>query len=204
MKYIMMATSSNFGNMASMAAASLLLPVLPMLPVQILLNNLLYDLSEMAIPLDQVDAAELRRPHDWDPNFIRRFMLTLGPVSSLFDFATFGVLLGLFHATPELLRTGWFVESIATQVLVIFVIRTRALPWRSRPHPVLVATSLAVVATAVALPFTPVAPLLGFTPLPPALLAALALVAACYLGCAELAKRWFHHRAAPGAASHRH
>jgi Mg2+-importing ATPase len=203
MKYIMMATSSNFGNMASMAAASLLLPVLPMLPVQILLNNLLYDLSEMAIPLDQVDAAELRRPHDWDPDFIRRFMLTLGPVSSLFDFATFGVLLGVFHATPELLRTGWFVESIATQVLVIFVIRTRGLPWHSRPHPVLVAGSAAVVATAVALPFTPLAPWLGFTPPPPALLATLAGVAACYLGSAELAKRWFHHHAARHAASHK-
>jgi Mg2+-importing ATPase len=199
MKYIMMGTSSNFGNMFSMAGASLILPFLPMLPVQILLNNLLYDASEVPIPLDDVDPEYVRRPHDWDPDFIRRFMLTLGPVSSVFDFATFWLLLTVFHAEAALFRTGWFIESIATQVLVIFVIRTRAAPWHSRPSPWLVATALAAVGIAVLLPFTPLAGLLGFVAPPAELLMAVAALALAYLACAEAAKRWFYrrHRAAP-------
>jgi Mg2+-importing ATPase len=192
MKYIMMATSSNFGNMVSMAAASLFLPFLPMLPAQILLNNLLYDASEVPIPRDRVDAAELARPHDWDPDFIRRFMLTLGPVSSLFDGLTFALLLWVFEAGEALFRTGWFIESMATQVLVIFVIRTRGAPWASRPDPWLAAASVAVVAVAVALPYSPAAGWLGFAAPPPALLAALAAIVTAYLVCAELAKRWFY------------
>ncbi|WBY01660.1 magnesium-translocating P-type ATPase [Ramlibacter tataouinensis] len=208
MKYVMMATSSNFGNMFSMAGASLILPFLPMLPVQILLNNLLYDASEIPIPLDAVDPEEVRRPHDWDPDFIRRFMLTLGPVSSVFDFAMFWVLLSVFHADAVLFRTGWFIESVATQVLVIFVIRTRAAPWRSPPAAGLVATALAVVGLAVLLPFTPVAAPLGFTAPPAQLLLAVAALALAYLACAEAAKRWFYrsrhavprHRRSPGRA----
>src|SRR5437867_8224657 len=145
MKYIMMGTSSNFGNMFSMAGASLFLPFLPMLPTQILLNNVLYDTSEVAIPLDHVDADEVRGPQRWDMNFIRNFMWVLGPVSSLFDFLTFYVLLAVLKADEALFQTGWFIESLATQVLVIFVIRTRRNPLGSRPHPVLVATSLMVV-----------------------------------------------------------
>ncbi len=203
MKYIMMATSSNFGNMASMAAASLFLPFLPMLPAQILLNNLLYDTSEIPIPRDAVDAEDVARPHDWDADFIRRFMLTLGPVSSVFDLLTFGVLLVVFEAGEALFRTGWFIESMATQVLVIFVIRTRGAPWRSRPDMRLAATSLTVVATAVLMPFTPIAPWLGFTPPPVELLAAIAVMVLAYLVCAELAKRWFYASYARGGRERR-
>jgi len=192
MKYIMMATSSNFGNMLSMAGASLFLPFLPMLPTQILLNNFLYDTSELALPLDQVDATYLRRPHDWDAGFIRRFMLLLGPVSSLFDFATFFLLLGVFHAGEALFRTGWFIESIATQVLVIFVIRTRARPWRSRPHPALLASSLAIVAVALVLPFTPLASVLGFVAPPLEVLLLVGGMVVLYLVAAEVAKRGFY------------
>ena len=200
MKYLMMATSSNFGNMLSMAAATVVLPFLPMLPVQILLNNLLYDLSETAIPFDRVDDAELRRPHLWDVREIRRFMLVLGPVSSLFDFLTFAVLLLMLHAGPALFQTGWFIESIATQILVIFVIRTRRSPLRSHPHPLLVATSLAVVAIALALPFTPAAPVLGFVTPPWPYFAVLLALVPVYLALAQVSKqvvyrahaRWAH------------
>ena len=129
MKYIMMGTSSNFGNMFTMAGASLFLPFLPMLPMQILLNNLLYDLSEMPIPTGRGRRRDHRRsPQRWDMRFIRNFMLVLGPVSSVFDFLTFGLLLLVFHAGEALFQTGWFIESLATQVLVIFVIRTRRQP----------------------------------------------------------------------------
>ncbi|MGE5238803.1 MAG: magnesium-translocating P-type ATPase, partial [Chloroflexota bacterium] len=155
MKYIMMGTSSNFGNMFSMAGGSLLLPFLPMLPVQILLNNMLYDFSEIPIPLDNVDEEFLVRPRRWDIDFVRNFMLTIGPVSSIFDFLTFFVMIQIFHAGEELFRTGWFVESMATQVLVIFIIRTHKNPLKSRPNLLLTVCSLAVVAIAVVIPFTP-------------------------------------------------
>jgi Mg2+-importing ATPase len=191
MKYIMMGTSSNFGNMFSMAGAALFLPFLPMLPVQILLNNVLYDLSELAIPFDAVDAAETRRPHVLDMRQIRNFMWTLGPVSSLFDFITFYLLLVVFQADARLFQTGWFVESLCTQVLVIFVIRTRGNPLRSRPHPLLAATSLLVVALAAALPWTPLGGYFGFTPPPPAFYGLLALMVLAYLGLVELIKRSF-------------
>ena len=148
LKYVMMATSSNFGNMASVAAGAALLPFLPMLPIQILLNNLLYDISEFAIPFDITDDEELSRPRPWDIALIRNFMLTVGPVSSLFDLLTFYVMLNLFAANEALFRTGWFVESLATQVLVIFVIRTRRNAFASRPATGLIVTSLAVVALA--------------------------------------------------------
>nr|WP_294863579.1 magnesium-translocating P-type ATPase [uncultured Pseudogulbenkiania sp.] len=204
MKYIMMGTSSNFGNMFSMAGASLALPFLPMLPVQILLNNLLYDTSEIPIPLDDVDAAYLRYPHDWDAGFILRFMLTLGPVSSLFDFLTFYLLLTVFHAQEALFHTGWFIESIATQVLVIFVIRTRAAPWLSRPNPWLAGTALAVVGAAVLLPFTSLADLLGFVAPPAELLLLIAVLTLVYLCGAEAAKRWFYHAGRRHRAHARH
>ena len=194
MKYIMMATSSNFGNMFSMAAATLFLPFLPMLPLQILLNNLLYDVSEITLPLDNVDDEDLVRPKRWDMGFIRNFMLTIGPISSLFDFLTFYLLLRLFNAHEALFRTGWFVESIATQVLVIFVIRTRRNPLRSHPHRWLVATSLTVVLAAMLLPFTPLAPYLGFAPLPPVFFGLLAALLLLYLLMVEGAKQWFYRR----------
>ncbi len=160
MKYVLMGTSSNFGNMFSAAAASAVLPFLPMLPSQILLNNLLYDTGQLSIPTDRVDAEQLRAPAHWDVGFIRRFMLFFGPLSSLFDFLTFAVLLGVFHAGPDLFRTGWFIESMATQVLVIFVIRTRRSPfWKSRP-----ARSLLVASTSGGPPGRPDPLLAGVRP----------------------------------------
>jgi Mg2+-importing ATPase len=194
MKYIMMTTSSNFGNMFSMAAATLFLPFLPMLPMQILLNNLLYDISEIPLPLDNVDEEDLARPRRWDMTFIRNFMLTIGPISSLFDFLTFYLLMTLFNADQALFRTGWFIESIATQVLVIFVIRTRRNPLHSLPNPWLTFTSLGVVTTALVLPFSPVAHYLGFTPLPLSFIALLAVLILAYLIIVEGGKRWFYKR----------
>ncbi|MFM6985916.1 MAG: magnesium-translocating P-type ATPase [Hydrogenophaga sp.] len=202
MKYIMMATSSNFGNMFSMAVATLFLPFLPMLPLQILLNNFLYDLSELPLPADHVDEADLALPRHWDMDFIRHFMMTIGPISSVFDLLTFGLLIHVLQAGETLFRTGWFVESLASQVLVIFVIRTRGNPLASRPHPLLVSTSLGVVALAMLIPFTPVAPLLGFAPLPPAFWAPLLGLIVLYLLTVEGVKRWFYRRMA--ADPHRH
>lgn len=194
-KYVLMGTSSNFGNMFSAAGASLLLPFLPMLPSQILLNNLLYDTGQLTIPTDRVDAEQLRAPSHWDIAFIRRFMLCFGPVSSLFDFLTFAVMLGVFHARTELFRSGWFVESLATQTLVIFAIRTRRVPFlRSRPSLPLLAASLAVVAVGTALPFSPAAGSLGFAPLPPTFFLALAAMVVLYLVLIEATKRWFFSR----------
>jgi Mg2+-importing ATPase len=194
MKYVMMGTSSNFGNMFSMAGGVLFLPFLPMLPVQILLNNLLYDVSEIAIPLDNVDEQSIERPCHWNMQFVRDFMLVLGPVSSVFDFLTFALLLFIFRADEALFHTGWFVESLATQVLVIFVIRTPGSPLRSLPHPLLTATSLAVVMVAVALPFTPIGAWFGFVALPMGFLLALAVMTACYLVVVQQVKAWFYAR----------
>ncbi len=179
-KYMMMGTSSNFGNMFSMAGGVLFLPFLPMLPTQILLNNLLYDLSETTIPLDIVSDAMTAKPRRWDLDIVRKFMLVFGPISSIFDFATFGLLLWVFHTGEKLFQTGWFVESLATQILVIFIIRT-AHPLRDPPHPALVASSLFAVAVAVALPYSPLAHWLGFVAPPAALMGALAMVAIAYL-----------------------
>ncbi|HET7831957.1 MAG TPA: magnesium-translocating P-type ATPase [Gallionella sp.] len=192
MKYIMMGTSSNFGNMFSMAGATLFLPFLPMLPTQILLNNLLYDVSELPIPMDSVDNRALTHPRHWDTAFIRNFMWFVGPVSSVFDFLTFFILLKVFNAGEELFHTGWFIESIATQVLVIFIIRTRGSPFRSRPSLALTVTSLAVVVVAAALPFTPVAGHLGFVAPPPLFFAILLVMVLSYLAAAELVKRLFY------------
>jgi len=192
-KYVLMGTSSNFGNMFSAAGASLLLGFLPMLPIQILLNNLLYDVGEMTIPTDRVDPELLERPSRWDTAFIRRFMAFFGPISSLFDFATFGVLLWVLDAGPVEFRSGWFVESLATQTLVIFVIRTRRTPsWRSSPSRPLLLTTLACATVGVLLPFSPLAGLFGFTALPPVFLGILAGMVAVYLALAELGKAWFY------------
>jgi Mg2+-importing ATPase len=194
MKYILMATSSNFGNMFSMAAATLFLPFLPMLPMQILLNNLMYDVSEITLPLDNVDDEDLASPKRWDMGFVRNFMLTIGPISSLFDLLTFYLLISLFNANETLFRTGWFVESIATQVLVIFVIRTRRNPLRSHPNRWLVLTSLSVVLVAMMLPFTPLASYLGFAPLPGAFFGLLTALLLAYLFMVEMGKQWFYRR----------
>jgi Mg2+-importing ATPase len=196
MKYIMMGTSSNFGNMFSMAGAALFLPFLPMLPVQILLNNLLYDVSEIPIPLDNVDEEYLAKPRQWDMAFIRNFMLVIGPVSSLFDFLVFFILLKTFHAGAELFHTGWFVESMASQVLVIFIIRTRRNPFRSHPNAWIVACSLVVVAVAVGLPFTPAGVHLGFVAPPAFFFLVLAGILVAYLLAVEGVKqRFFRHLA---------
>ena len=189
LKYILMGTSSNFGNMFSMAAAVLFLPFLPMLPTQILLNNILYDLSELPIPLDAVDAAETARPRVLDMAAIRRFMFTIGPISSLFDFITFVLLLRVFDASEALFQTGWFVESLCTQVLVIFVIRTRGNPLHSRPHPVLTVTSCLVVTTALVLPWTPAGALFGLQPLPLAFYGVLGPMVLLYLTLVQALKR---------------
>ncbi|MET0217841.1 MAG: magnesium-translocating P-type ATPase [Burkholderiales bacterium] len=194
MKYIRMGTSSNFGNVFSMAGAALFLPFLPMLPTQILLNNALYDISEIPIPLDQVDAQEIVQPHTWDMSGIRNFMLAVGPVSSLFDFLTFYVMIAVLNADETLFHTGWFIESLATQVLVIFVIRTQGNPLRSRPHPLLTFTSLAVVAFAAWVPFSPAAGYLGFVPPPPAFFLILAAMVALYLVLVQIVKAaYFRH-----------
>ncbi|MGI5518310.1 magnesium-translocating P-type ATPase [Streptomyces sp. CA-106131] len=209
-KYVLMGTSSNFGNMFSAAGASLFLSFLPMLPYQILLNNLLYDSSQLAIPTDEVDEEQVRRPAHWDIAFIRRFMVCFGPVSSLFDFVTFAVMLRVFHANPTQFHTGWFVESLATQTLVIFAIRTCRIPfWRSHPSLPLTLTALAVVALGAALPTTPLARVLGFQPLPVGFFGAVAAMVAVYLLLVEIGKRIFYGTArAPvpprPAIGHRH
>ncbi|MET0852942.1 MAG: magnesium-translocating P-type ATPase [Candidatus Rokuibacteriota bacterium] len=189
MKYLLMGTSSNFGNMFSMAAAVLFLPFLPMRPTQILLNNFLYDLAQITIPTDNVDEGALARPPRWRIETIRNFMLCIGPISSLFDGLTFWVLLHVFHASEALFQTGWFVESLATQTLVLFVIRTAASPFRSRPSAALVATTALVVAAALVLPVSPLAGSLGFVPLPWAYFAFLAGATVTYLMVVELVKR---------------
>jgi P-type Mg2+ transporter len=198
MKYIMMGTSSNFGNMFSMAGASVFLPFLPMLPVQILLNNLLYDFSEIPIPLDAVDEEYLSRPRQWDMKLIRNFMLTVGPVSSVFDFLTFYIMLKVFHAGEALFHTGWFIESMATQVLVIFIIRTRKSPLKSRPNRWLAIVSLTVVAVAIVMPLTPIGTYLGFVTPPPLfflLLAGMVLIYLCAVeGVKQLFYRWDTHK----------
>jgi len=194
MKYIMMGTSSNFGNMFSMAGGSLFLPFLPMLPTQILLNNMLYDISEIPIPLDNVDNEYLKQPKQWDMNFVRKFMLTIGPISSIFDFLIFFILLKLFNAGEALFQTGWFIESMATQVLVIFVIRTHKNPFKSRPNVWLTICSLMVVALAILLPFTPIGRFFGFVPPPPLFFVVLAVMVVVYLVIVEQVKQWFYRR----------
>ena len=189
MKYLLMGTSSNFGNMFSMAAAVLFLPFLPMLPTQILLNNFLYDLAQVTIPTDNVDETFIRKPQRWNIKLIRDFMLYIGPLSSIYDFATFFVLLKVFHASEQFFHTGWFVESLATQTLVIFVIRTARNPLRSRPSVALTFTTIAIVFFGTLIPYTSLGPLLGFTPLPIAFLLFVVGAAGTYLLLVEAVKR---------------
>ncbi|HYL41580.1 MAG TPA: HAD-IC family P-type ATPase, partial [Candidatus Binatus sp.] len=191
LKYVRMGISSNFGNMLSMAGAAVLLPFLPMLPSQILLNNLIYDASQTAIPSDDIDPETETEPARWDIGGIERFMLVFGPISSIFDYATFALLLGVLHASEPEFHTGWFVESLATQVLVIFAIRTRRSPfWRSRPSRLLVVAAAVAVLVAIVLPLSPLAGLLGFEPLPPLFWLLLVGLVALYLAIVEIAKRW--------------
>jgi P-type Mg2+ transporter len=194
MKYLLMGTSSNFGNMFSMAGASLFLPFLPMLPTQILLNNFLYDLSQVTIPTDNVDSTYIIKPHRWDIRLIRDFMIYIGPISSIFDFLTFFIMLWVFHASQELFHTGWFVESLSTQTLVLFVIRTAGNPLRSRPSLPLTITTILIVCIGIILPYTPLAGPLGFTPLPGLFFLFLAAMIITYLLLVEVVKRWLMRR----------
>lgn len=191
MKYISITTSASFGNMISMAFASLFLPFLPLLAKQILLNNFLSDLPALAIASDNVDPDQTRSPRHWDIGYIRRFMLCFGLVSTLFDFITFGFLLGIVRASAETFQTAWFVESLITELAIVLVIRTRKAFWRSRPSALLTRLSLAVLALAVIIPYLPAAGRLGFVPLPPMVMAGIAMITALYLLASEATKRWF-------------
>jgi Mg2+-importing ATPase len=191
-KYVLMAVSSNFGNMLSSAGASLVLPFLPLLPSQVLLNNLLYDFSEMTIPTDNVDAEQLRRPAHWDPRMIGRFMLAFGPLNALADGAVFFVLLLGFHAGPDFFRAGYFAESFVTQTLIVFAIRTRRVPFfRSRPSVAVAATTLGVCAIGIVLTFTPLARFFGFAQLGGTFVPAIAAIVVAYTLAVEAMKTWF-------------
>ncbi|HLJ62080.1 MAG TPA: magnesium-translocating P-type ATPase [bacterium] len=197
-KYLVMGTSSNFGNMLSTAGGSLFLPFLPLLPSQVLLGNLLYDGSEMTIPTDNVDEEQLRRPAHWDMRLIRRFMSVFGPINSLFDYLIFAVMLLVFHAGPTLFRSGYFVETFVTQTLIIFALRTRRVPFlRSRPSWQLAVTTIGVAIVGAGLPFLPIGVPLGFAPLPPAFFGVLAGLMIVYIVLVDAAKTWFFRTIEP-------
>ena len=191
-KYIKMGSSSNFGNMFSMTGGSIFLPFLPMLPIQILLNNFLYDVSQVAIPTDEVDREYIMKPRPWNVNYIKKFMVIIGPISSIYDFLTYGVMLFIFHASPELFHTGWFVESLCTQTLVIHVIRTGKIPFiQSKPSKFLMSTSIAIVTIGILIPFSPLAKSFGFVPPPPMYFVVLFLMVSTYLLLVQVVKKWF-------------
>ncbi len=191
-KYIKMGSSSNFGNMLSMTGASLFLPFLPMAPIQILLNNFLYDISQAAIPSDHVDHEYITKPRRWDVHSIKRFMVIFGPLSSLFDFLTFGVLLFVFHSSQEEFHTGWFLESLCTQTLVIYVMRTGKIPFvESKPSRILVLTSILIIIVGCILPFSGLAKFFGFVVPPVTYFFALFTIVTLYLISVQMAKRWF-------------
>jgi Mg2+-importing ATPase len=195
LKYILMGLSSNFGNMFSVLGAVLFLPFLPMLPVQILLNNLIYDFSQITIPSDNVDKEYTQKPKRWNMKFIKRFMLTFGPVSSVFDFITFFVLFGVFHASAAVFQTGWFMESLATQTLVIHIIRTQQTPFlKSTASKYLIISTLLCVTIGWLIPYTPIGPFLGFKPLPLSLVIILASLVIIYLIIVEIVKRIFYKK----------
>ncbi|HKC05089.1 MAG TPA: magnesium-translocating P-type ATPase [Patescibacteria group bacterium] len=192
-KYILMGTSSDFGNMVSAAAASVVLPFLPMTPVQFLLNDILYDVSQTSIPGDNVDADQLLRPKSWDLAYIKRFMILFGTISTVYDFLTFGVMYFVFHARGSLFQTGWFVVSLITEVLVVFVIRTTKIPfWRSAPSFSFLLTCLGVVALGLYLPFSPLSNYFGFTPLPVIYFGFLMGITLTYLVFVEIGKYYLN------------
>jgi Mg2+-importing ATPase len=196
-KYIKMAASSNFGNMFSVIGASIFLPFVPMLPIQVLTNNLLYDFSQTAIPTDGVDAEWLKKPRKWAVGELRRFIIFIGPISSIFDYLTYGLMIYVFGAwnNPALFHTGWFVESLFTQTLIIHVIRTNKIPFvQSRASKSLIATSLLIVALGAVLPISPLAGMLGFTPLPAMYWLYLFAMLLAYVALTQLVKVWFIRR----------
>jgi Mg2+-importing ATPase len=195
LKYVLMTTSANLGNMVSMAAASLFLPFLPLTAGQILLNNFLSDIPAIGVADDAVDPELVETPRRWDMRFIGRYMVEFGASSSLFDLLTFAALLGIFHATPDVFRTSWFVESLLTELLVALVMRTRRPFFRSRPGRVLFTATMVLIPIAFAIPYLPFADVFGFVPLPGVLVVAIALIATLYVAATELQKRWFYSRA---------
>jgi Mg2+-importing ATPase len=195
MKYVFMATSANFGNMFSMAGASLFLSFLPLLPKQILLTNLMTDFPEMTIATDRTDAEMVNQPRRWNISFIKKFMLTFGLISSVFDYLTFGVLLLVLHASPDQFRTGWFMESVISASIIVLVIRSRRPFFKSRPGKYLLIATMAVVMAALIFPFiTPLAKIFGFVPLPMSFLMILAIIIVLYILTAELAKKIFYQK----------
>jgi Mg2+-importing ATPase len=202
LKYVRMGASSNFGNMFSVLGASAFVPYLPMAPIQILANNLLYDVSQTAIPTDDVDPEQVEKPRPWDMKQLTRFIVFIGPCSSIFDYTTYLMMLYVFNcwdtSTPEaaahstrLFQTGWFVESLLTQTVIIHIIRTNKIPFlRSRSSWQLAATSICIIATGIALPFTPFGNYLGFTMLPPLYWPLLAVTLLCYIVLTQLVKMW--------------
>ena len=192
LKYIKMGSSSNFGNMFSMTGASFILPFIPMLPIQILLNNFLYDLSQVSIPSDEVDEEYLVRSRPWNVDYIKKFMMVFGPVSSIFDFITFGVLFFIFHASPALFQTGWFLESLCTQTLVIHIIRTGKIPFiESKPSQFLIFTSIYIVSIGLVIPFLPIGAHFGFVMPPASFFIALAIILGLYCCTVQCVKNWF-------------
>jgi Mg2+-importing ATPase len=194
LKYVFMATSANFGNMFSMAGVSLFLPFLPLLPKQILLMNLMTDFPEMTIATDSVDEEMKDYPRRWDIKAIRKFMITFGMVSSVFDYLTFGVLLLVLHATQIQFRTGWFLESVVSASLIVLVIRSRKPFFRSRPGRYLLITTLSICAATLILPFTPLAAIFGFSPLPISFLLLIGLIVLFYIITAEITKKIFYEK----------
>jgi len=194
MKYIAITTSANFGNMISMAFASLFLPFLPLLAPQILLNNFLSGIPSLAIATDNVDAEQTRTPRHWDIGYVRRFMVTFGPVSSVFDFVTFGFLILVAGATAQMFQTGWFVESLMTQLGIVLIVRTRKPFWKSRPSGLLSWLTLAVGVLAIAIPYLPGADWFGFVPLSAPVISGLIVITLIYLAMSETTKRWFFAR----------
>jgi Mg2+-importing ATPase len=192
LKYIKMGASSNFGNMFSMTGASIFLPFLPMLPIQILLNNFLYDVSQIAIPSDEVDKDYLLKSRPWNIEYIKKFIILIGPISSIFDFVTFGVLLWVFHAPQGMFSTGWFLESLCTQTLVIHIIRTGKIPFiESKPSQFLMFTSIYIVTIGLVLPFTTLGKYFKFVVPPPLFFLILVVIIAAYLFLVQLVKSWF-------------
>jgi Mg2+-importing ATPase len=192
LKYIFMTTSANFGNMFSMAAAAIFLPFLPLLPKQILLNNFLTDFPAMAIATDNIDREMVEKPRRWNIKFIRNFMVIFGIVSSTFDFLTFGALLFILKATPDQFRTGWFLESVITELLIVPVIRTQRGLFRSRPGRALLISTLAILGIALILPYTPLSGPLGFTPMPASFVLLLLAITGLYLMASEATKKYFY------------
>jgi len=194
-KYVLMGTSSDFGNMVSAAAASVFLPFLPMTPVQVLLTDILYDTSQISIPTDHVDEDQIRRPKSWNIAYIKRFMLLFGPISTLYDFLTFAIMYFAFHARGGMFQTGWFVESLITEILVIFVIRTKKIPfWKSLPSLPVFGTAIAVVLIGLYLPFSPFAVYLGFKPLPGLFFLILIVLTLTYLILVETGKNYLNYK----------